>query len=172
MKKIRNGFILCVLFFVLTGCGSGISEEQYNAVCAERDALRDELQELKDSLASDGEETVLVSISGGFTAQVRALIPGYILDGTTPQVAVVTLFQDGPFTLYVGELAEQLEVGETYVFEVEPKKNVEITAEEYENGVPYPDEAIDRYGLRISGFRAAEEGERGLEVSRLAFKKD
>ena len=108
-------------------------------------------------------------ISGTFTATVRDLIPGYVFNNTTLQVAVVTPFQAAPFALYVGGLAEQLEIGEIYVFEVEPRE-VEITPQEYERGIPSFTEAVERYYLTVSGFRVAEE-DYGLETTHLVFEK-
>lgn len=44
---------------------------------------------------------------------VRDIIPNYCLDDTTPTVAVLTLFQDSLFTIYVGEEMEsQLVINE------------------------------------------------------------
>ena len=116
-------------------------------------------------------EALPVTVSGTFAARVRDLIPDYVLDSETPRVAVVTLFQSGPFTLQVGDLAQELEIGGTYVFEIEPREDLEITAEEYEGGAPFADEAISRYELRIAGFRAAREDEFGLDSSCIVFEK-
>ncbi len=170
MKRILSLSLAYCLMFTLAGCGSGISEEQYNQVCAERDALLAEIQELKENLPDKGADMVPVTISGTFTATVRGLIPGYQLDNTTLQVAIVTPFQSSPFALYVGDLAEQLEVGEIYVFEVKPKE-AEITPQEYERGISFFPEVIERYHLHISGFRIAGEKDYGLETTHLVFEK-
>lgn len=172
MKKVFILFLVCSLILSLSGCSDSVSKEQYDEVCAERDALLSELQTVRDSIQTETSDKMLVRISGDFTATVRHLIPDYVLDGTTPQMAVVTLFQDCPFTLHVGDLAEQLEEGETYVFEIAPKEGVEITAEQYEHGVPFADVAISQYGLRVSGFRVAEESDYGLDADHLVFEKD
>lgn len=158
-----------LLALCLAGCG-GVPEDRYDEVCAERNALRAELEEMKGRAADGNGDTVTVTISGSFTATVRYLVPDYVYDDKTPHVALVTLFQSTPFALYVGGLAEQLEPGGTYVFEIKPAEGVEITAEEYERGVPSPEEAIPRYGLRVSGFREAEESDYGLEASHLVFE--
>ena len=163
---MKRGLILSLLalLLALAGCG-GVSREEYDRVCAERDALQARLEE------ADGAEARSVTVSGTFAASVRDLIPDYVLDSETPRVAVVTLFQSGPFTLQVGDLAQELEIGGTYVFEIEPREDLEITAEEYEGGAPFADEAISRYGLRIAGFRAAREDEFGLDSSCIVFEK-
>lgn len=164
--KRRLIISLLALLLALAGCG-GVSREAYDRVCAERDALQARLEEARP----DGVDALPVTVSGTFAARVRDLIPDYVLDGETPRVAVVTLFQSGPFTLQVGDLAQELEIGGTYVFEIEPREDLEITAEEYEGGAPFADEAISRYGLRIAGFRAAREDEFGLDSSRIVFEK-
>lgn len=156
------------------GCAAGVPRDQYDAVCAERDALRAQLLEAQESLrAPDAapEDTVRVSISGEFTATVRELIADYTLDAETPQVAVVTQFQDGPFTLFVGELAADLEVGGTYNFAVVPAEGVEISPEDYAAGVPSPEVAIPLYHLRIAGASAAGEEDWGLEGRSLQWER-
>ena len=165
---MKRGLILSLLalLLALAGCG-GVSREEYDRVCAERDALQARLEEARP----DGADALPVTVRGTFAARVRDLIPDYVLDSDTPRVAVVTLFQSGPFTLQVGDLAQELEIGGTYVFEIEPREDLEITAEEYEGGAPFADEAISRYGLRIAGFRAAREDEFGLDSSRIVFEK-
>ena len=71
-------------------------------------------------------EPVTVRIGGSFTATVWDLIPDYCLDDTTLQVAVVTCFQSGPFTLFLGEeQVKQLKVGAQYVFEIAEKNRCE-----------------------------------------------
>jgi len=57
-----------------------------------------------------------------------------------------------------------------YVFEVEPKE-AEITPQEYERGIPFFSEAVERYHLTVSGFRVAGEEDYGLETTRLVFEK-
>lgn len=160
------------------GCAAGVPRDQYDAVCAERDALRSQLLEAQESLraledAPDAapEDTVRVNISGEFTATVRELIPDYTLDAETPQVAVVTQFQDGPFTLFVGELAAELEVGGTYNFAVVPAEGVEISPQDYAAGVPSPEVSIPLYHLRISGASVAGEEDRGLEGRSLQWER-
>lgn len=49
-------------------------------------------------------------ISGEFTVSVRDVIPDYCFDHVTPCVALVTEFQSYPFTIYVGEEQEFIEL--------------------------------------------------------------
>ena len=164
MKRIGIALLLLLL---LTGCG-GVSKEEYDAVVRERDALlaEAELQELQAQEAAPSTVSVKVKLKGDFTATVRALIPDYVTDGETPRMAVVTLFQSTPFTIYTGGLTEQLETGETYVFEVK-EETVEVSPEEYKRGFPDPEEMRL---LWISGFRPAEEKDCGLDSVHLEYE--
>ena len=163
MKRIIS--VLLLLALLLTGCG-GVSKEEYDAVVRERDALRAELEREK------APDTVLVTIKGDFTATVRALIPDYVSDGETPRMALVTLFQSTPFTLF-GVDTDRLEAGETYVFEVEMNQCQDITREEYESGsLLTPEIILPMYHpyIRISGFRPAEESDCGLDSVHLEYE--
>ena len=162
---------------LLAGCG-GISQAQYDAVCGERDALRSQLLEvqedlraLEDSRDAAPAEHMRVNISGEFTATVRELLPDYTLNAETLQVAVVTQFQDGPFTIFVGSLAAELEVGKTYNFAIVPEENVEIATEDYAAGVPSPEVAVPLYRLRISGASPAGEEDWGLAGRGLQWER-
>ena len=169
MRRIISALLLLAL--LLSGCG-GVSKEEYDAVVQERDALlaEAELQELQAQEASPN--TVTVKVKGEFTATVRELIPDYETDGETPRMAVVTLFQSTPFTIYTGELTKHLEAGETYVFEVEMSRYDIITRQEYESGTLLnPEVAFSMYpSLYISNFRPAEESDWGLDSVHLAYE--
>ena len=165
MKRI--GIACLLLALLLTGCG-GVSKEDYDAVVRERDDLQEELEELKSQAA----DTVEAKVKGSFTATVRALIPDYVSDGETPRMALVTLFQSTPFTLF-GVDADRLEAGETYVFEVEMNQCQDITREEYESGsLLTPEIILPMYHpyIRISGFRPAEESDCGLDSVHLEYE--
>jgi len=166
MRRIISALLLLAL--LLSGCG-GVSKEEYDAVVRERDALREELQKQQEK--SPG--TVTVKVTGEFTATVRSLIPDYETDDETPYMAVATLFQSTPFTIYTGELTKHLEEGETYVFEVEMSRYDIITRQEYESGTLLinPEVAFSMYPfLYISNFRPAEESDCGLDSVHLAYE--
>jgi len=165
--KKRLSLLLATLMIVfLAGCGS-VSKEQYDEVCAERNALKLELEELRNS--PEEPDMVRVKLKGTFTATVRTLSPDYVSDDTTPLMAVVTLFQSTPFTIYTGNFTEQLEAGETYVFEIE-EQVVEIPLSEYEIGCPDPEVVIPQYNLRLSGFRESVESDWGLDSVHLVYE--
>ena len=116
--------------------------------------------------AAGGKEDVFVY--GDFTATLRALTPDYVLDGDTPQVAILTLFQDTPFTLYIGyEKAYELEVGNTYTFELQ---TTEIEADPDELEYPDPTYFLRKYNIGIENIRPAEEEELGLNAVRISYR--
>ncbi len=119
---------------------------------------------------SDEEDTLNVSISGYFVATVRDILPDYLGDDFTPAVAVVQIFQGEMFTIGVRDLAEQLEIGKTYVFEIEEKNNIELGWTEYDVRPLAPAEVILDYNIRIKAVREIEEGEGGLDSSHLYYK--
>lgn len=169
MKRITSMCLLLAL--LLTGCG-GVSKEDYDAVVRERDALETEMQAAQTELQElrDQTEMVAVRVTGTFTATVSDLIPDYVTDGETPRMAVVRLFQCAPFTIYTADLTQDLEVGETYVFEVKDKYT-EITREEYETkSLLNPETAVSFYNLWISCFRPAEEKDCGLDSVHLEYE--
>ena len=162
----RIGIALLLLALLLSGCG-GVSKEDYDAVVRERDALRAELQEAQAEMQElrDSSDTMRVTLKGSFTATVRALI----LEGEASPMAVAELFQSEPFFLSTGEFTEQLEVGETYVFEIKTRENIEIPASDYASGCPDPVD-IAWYNLQVADFRVAEEADCGLDSCHLVYE--
>lgn len=186
MKRIAG--VILLLALLLTGCG-GVSKEDYDAVAQERDAIRVELREFQEqreqelaALQADiqyleeqqekSPDTVTVKVKGDFTATVRALIPDYETDYETPRMAVVTLFQSGPFTIDTMDLTQFLEEGETYVFEVGMSDYDIITGQEYESGTLLnPEVVFSMYpSLYISTFRPAAEDDCGLDSVHLEYE--
>ena len=109
-------------------------------------------------------ETVKVRISGSFSGYVNEVIPSYIGGDETPCTAVISFYQSAPYALYLGDLAQQVEVGQTYVFEVEPKE-VEMCRANYEDGrFKDPNVAIELYVLDIASFRPPENEDEELGV--------
>ena len=108
-------------------------------------------------------------ISGSFTVTVRNILPDYLLDDSTPSVAVVTPYQSNLFALDVSyEIASQLEVGKTYVFTVKPV---------------FADYSVDMLhglgtaalfalipALEVDNFRLADENEIGLYSLQLTIE--
>ena len=164
MKQI--GSLLLLLALLLSGCG-GVSKEEYDAVVQERDALQKEFQEAQAELQElrDSSDTMTVTLKGSFTATVRALI----LEGEASPLAVVELFQSTPFIMCAGKFTEQLEEGETYVFEIETRENIEIPASEYASGYPDPVD-IAWYNLQAADVRLAEEADCGLDSCHLVYE--
>lgn len=147
-----------------------LTEEQYKKVCAERDALRTQLQEMQNNVPEKETELITVKISGGFTATVRGLIPDYVLDGWTPREAIVTEFMSDPYTLYVGDLAQQLEIEETYVFEIEPEI-VQVSESELKRINICDPKTVIYFRLTISNVRIAGDDEIGLASKSLTYER-
>lgn len=161
-RKIIKRLFCLLCLFALVGCGIGKERPGADSLPA---------KQLQERVAED--ETVLVQISGTFTAMVRGMIPDYVISSDTPSVAIVTLFQDTPFLLFFNDPAKaaaELEVGTYYVFQIS-EKQVEMTRAEYEEEAGFADEMIARYGLTISDFRMAGEDEIGIGVGEQIVKR-
>ncbi len=173
---MKNGkSIVCALIMVLVLCSCGgntVSKEQYDAVCAERDALQEQLASATTTENSgDAESTsVTVNICGNFVGRVKDLIPDYCLDASTPQVAIVTQFQSMPFAVYVGDLAKQLEADKAYVFTLKTKESVEILKTEYREGALDPAQMIPYYNMQVESVREATADEAGLDGGMLKYE--
>lgn len=101
------------------------------------------------------------TISGSFTAQVRGVIPDYVVD-EKPRIAIVTEFQGFPFLLHVGpEIGKQLVEGEIYVFTIEPV-SVDFSKEDLKGASLFM-LAKELPGFVITDFRLANEDEIGLD---------
>lgn len=131
MKKAIAFLSLC-LCLLLPGCSGAPQpsaqqlQQKLDEAVAQQTALQAQLDEALAKLEASGGETVKVTVAGTFTATVRSLIPNYVLDNSTPMMAVVTTFQAEPFILYTRDQTSALTVGETYVFTVESAQ-VEIS---------------------------------------------
>lgn len=139
--KVRTIFLFLAVAVILAACGTEFEKSYEN-----------------------------IRISGGFTATVREILPDYCLDNVTPSVAVVTEFQSGPFIISLGEdLASGLVVGETYVFEIEPKE-IQLDAGA-ESNINNTVTLLNQYNLKVVSYRVAEENELGLESLTLSVNK-
>ena len=182
VKKISALMLLLVIVVSLASCGNASGsannsplppdealQSDYNFLLAEKEALQSEFDAIRaerDALLSKNEKNP-VTISGSFTATVQLLIPDYVLDDVTPSVAVVTSFQSQPFTVYLGkDLASQIEVGESYEFEIE-EKNVSLTQEQLEAVSTAPEVAIPLYNLKV--ISVVEVKDNGVDTEGLIF---
>lgn len=163
MKRILCTVLMAVfLLAACSACGRNASE-QYDE--GYQKGYEDGCISAKEELTGNA------VIRGSFTAIVREVIPDYALDDTTPQVAVVTLFQEGPFTVYIGEeWGKTLEPGQTYTFEVAETNVEDVRTSDMEQAYLDPVTAISQYHLQIENIRPATEGEWGLECNRLSIE--
>lgn len=169
-RNIKVWLVIAILVLamscVLAACaGDTVARSDYEAVCAERDQLASEL-------AQATAENAHAQVEGAFRATVRGVIPDYVLDETTPQIAILTTFQSGPFLATVGEAADQLEVGESYIFQITAADIGEIGAEELAGGTIAAQDAFARYNLFIESFEPAGEDDiSGPEAALLSYRQ-
>lgn len=184
MKRISALMLILIIMVSLAGCGNVLEgannspllpnealQSDYNFLLAEKEALQaeyDAIMDERDELLSKSEKHS-VAISGSFTAMVQLLMPDYVMDDTTPAVAIVTEFQSPPFALYLGkDLISQIAVGKCYRFEILDKE-VMLTQEQLETVSSSPEVAIPLYNLKIASVVEVEEN--GIDTEGLTFKQ-
>ena len=159
MKKSIVSIVLIGVAIVAGACNSQ-EVAQNNAEVA----MANEQEE--PEMAVNVEKT---TVSGSFTVCVRDVIPDYCMDDVTKNVAVVTEFQSNPFTVYVGEeIANQLEIGQNYVFTINPIK-VDEAKEDLEE-MSLASLVWELPGFEVAEFRLANENELGLESLTLTIE--
>ena len=120
---------------------------------------------------STSKEKVQAKITGDFVVMVRDIIPDYCLDNTRPTVVVVTLFQDSPFTIYVGEeMASQLEINELYNFKIEEQEIGMIDKESFDKDKLDPKIVLPLYDLKIKSIEKVTIDEYGLDSINLIYE--
>ena len=103
-----------------------------------------------------------VQIEGAFVAKVRDIIPNYVLDDTTSNTLVVTMFQDGPFLIStgsLGDLVETVKVDKVYVFEIKPKIIGTFNKSQLDNTALSPDVAMKLYHLQVANIYEVDDEE-------------
>ena len=159
MKKSIVSIVLIGVAIVAGACNSQ-EVAQNNAEVA----MANEQEE--PEMAVNVEKT---TVSGSFTVCVRDVIPDYCMDDVTKNVAVVTEFQSNPFTVFVGEeIANQLEIGQNYVFTINPIK-VDEAKEDLEE-MSLASLVWELPGFEVAEFRLANENELGLESLTLTIE--
>ncbi len=149
MKRVVVLLIILSLLFV--GCTSRNKED-----------IKDEINNKKETVNN-------VKISGSFIVTIRGIIPDYCFDDSTPSVAIVTLFQDKPFTVYLGEdLVSKVEVGKRYVFTIETKEIGTILKEKLKESI-LPIIALEEYKARVIDIRLAKDDEGGVVSTFLKY---
>lgn len=129
-----------------------------------------EINQVEIAQETEKEEKEIKSkISGSFSVNVLNVILDYSFDATTPNIALVSEFQSYPFTMFVGEeIAEQLKVGEVYVFTIKP---IEVNeTKEYLESLCLSSLVWELYDFEITDVRLANENEIGLESLRLTIE--
>ena len=159
MKKLTTLIMALLCGMALTGC----SNEDANSAPLDTTVPT-------NSVVIENEATpASTTVSGSFTVCVRDVIPDYVFDDTTPAVAVVTEFQDYPFTIFVGgEIGKELVTGENYVFTIAPVV-VDAAKEDLEKkDISSLLQELPQY--KITDFRLATADELGLESRNFTFE--
>ncbi|MCR5306532.1 MAG: hypothetical protein K6E36_08555 [Oscillospiraceae bacterium] len=111
-----------------------------------------------------------VTVSGSFTVTVRALIPDYVTDTSTPRAAVVTLFQGEPVVLRLNDtVCSRLTVGQSYTFLV-TEQSVSMDASLLNADGTVSRDALAKRSFHLSNFRAPTEEEFGLNCWRVKYQ--
>ena len=135
MKRILAIALTVLMTAALMGCGG--TAEADSAILEQNKALLAENEQLKAQLQQTEQTPQKATIRGSFVATVRQLLPDYVMDDTTPAVALVTQFQDTPFTVQLGpDLIKQVEEGKAYTFTIQ---DTEVDLTQY----PNPDFMLD-----------------------------
>lgn len=156
MKKNIIFIILVLFIFGVTGCkNSGMPID--SSLNVEHETSKDNIEE----------KMVNAWLTGSFTVTVRELLPDYVFDGTTICCAVVTYFQDGPFIMYIGEEASELEVGEQYTFTIKNQPIGEVSMNDIGKEITYLEAQVNYQRVNIASFRKATGNELGLGGSNI-----
>lgn len=176
MKKIMS-ICLCLL---LVGCSSNSKIEKYenemNELKLEIDSLSEKNEKLEEQIKGvkvqlDQAEKKLSKksnfrISGGFVATLRHLMPDYGCDDRVLGIAVVSWFQGDTFVVRIdSEIANKLEIGKSYYFEIE-EKTIENTTLEEVSQLVYTAQSY----TKVIGYREPKENEIGIESTRITIE--
>lgn len=178
MKSIYRIFASSIFAFsvltLMAGCNFKIPEKddalgEKQSAEAAQDEEHNPVSEEEESGAVQSENEGIIQLSGSFYVHVVALMPNYVLDDFTNNVAIVTCYLDVPFAVYLsstreeGEIiADDLEVGKFYEFEIEPKQIDKITVDSLEAVNLDPRQVIPMYHPEISSAREITVDEYGL----------
>lgn len=127
----------------------------------------------KSDMHAESEETYKeVKISGDFTATVRRIMPDYFIDTETNRCAVVTLFQDAPFCLLLEpEQCEQITEDTTYTFVLAETDVLPVDTNYLWADGWLSSDYLRTHTVSIAEIRLPEEGEGGMESSRLCWEE-
>lgn len=156
MKKSIFFITLVIFIFGVTGCRNSATPIDSSSN-VEQETSKDNIEE----------KMLNACLTGNFTVTVRELLPDYVFDNTTICCAVVTYFQDGPFIMYIGEKASELEVGEQYTVTIENQPIGEVSPNDIGKEISYIEAQVNYQRVNIASFRKATENELGLDGSNI-----
>lgn len=124
-----------------------------------------------DGTAAETVSPIAVTVSGSFTATVRAVLPDYQTDDKTMRAAVIQFERDGMFVMNIApEVCKLLTPDETYTFLVD-EQTVNVPSLDYllEDGVLSADILKTQY-IEVGSVRAPRSAETGSRSTRLTYK--
>lgn len=164
MKKV----IMSLLCFLLLGCSNSLKNDcedlmdENNQLKVQIQELTDELNDCKEELDQyDEYEKGKVKISGGLVLSVDAKLDDPHTESTVENVLVVRLFQSNHDIIRVSdEIAKEVEIGETYFFEIKPKVIEDVSVNEVQEVLSLDIGAMQ--WLEVDRVREPKEDEYGL----------
>lgn len=168
MKRMIVVGVMLLFVCIMSGCGKKNNIKSEPTQNINSDTEYSTLGNQSEQMNEDNTCT----ISGSFTVYVRDVMPDYIEDDTTPNIAVVTEFQESPFTVYVGEkigkeLIANQNATNAYVFTIEPicvKGNKDDIQNMKLSSIVW------EYPIKITECRVAKEDEIGMDSLQLSFE--
>lgn len=156
MKKINILGMILILSLTLFACAGN---NQDNTADPDDDAIEiaEEANDANDDATeNDNHEKITANIEGSFVAQVRMIIPGYVLDNSTPGAVVATRFQSSPFIIKLTpEQINQVEENQTYKFTIKTKF-IDLPDEDYPKEGLWPETGLSLYNLEIGTIEECE----------------
>jgi len=148
-----------------------------SAQAAEQAAYERGLADGKAGIVSDTPEShedvpITVTVSGSFTAAVRAVLPDYQTDDTTLRAAVIQLNNDEMFVMKIApEVCRLLTANETYTFLVD-EQTVTVPDRKLllEDNKLSADILKQQY-IAVGSVRAPRNDESGVHSTRLTYKE-
>lgn len=177
----KKNFVSKIIFYsiftfgiltLMTGCNFDSTEEDNSlGESAVAETAQDEegqnpvLKEEQEADSVQSEKESNIQLSGSFYVHVLALMPDYVVDDFTNNVAIVTCYLDVPFVVYLsstpeeeGVTADDLEVGKFYEFEIEKKQIDKIVVGSLESVNLDPKQVIPMYFPNIISAKEITDG--------------
>ena len=121
--------------------------------------------------ASETAEPVTVTVSGSFTATVRAVMPDHETDDKTPRAAVIQFDRGSMFIMKIApEVCKLLSPDETYTFLVDEQTVTLPSAEDLSEDGTLSADILTKQYIAVGSVRAPRDSETGARGMRLTYK--